>query len=145
MDALDKGTGGVHDLGPPGFQPGIDLPAHAVGADDDGIAGVCLLRRIDDPDPRLMEGLHHMAVVNDRPQGHGALPRCGGGLDQLHRPADAEAEPGAFGNTYTHREIFSSTIFRMAATDCSRSISEVSTFTESRHIFRGAMSRWVSW
>ena len=145
VDAFDKGAGGIDDLRPGAFQPLIHLPADTVGADHHRVPGPGLLRRIDDPDTGGGKLLHDMAVVDDGPQGQCPLSRRRGLLHQLHRPADTEAEAGAFGNPYTHRPNFSPMIFFMAAMTWSMVMSEVSSFTESRVIFRGAMSRWVSW
>ena len=64
---------------------------------------------------------------------------------QLHRPADAKAEAGAFGDPDTHWATFFAMVSFMEAMTSSMPMSEVSSLTESRVIFRGATARWVSW
>ena len=69
------------------------------------------------------------------------LPVRNAGLHRVHRPADTEAETGAFRNAYAHSGTFSPMIrFSSARTSCTF-ISEVSSFTESLAIFSGAMAR----
>ena len=70
---------------------------------------------------------------------------CGLCIGCRKDPADTEAETGTFGDVNAHNPVFSATILRMVSTTCSMFSSEVSTFTESRAIFSGAMGRWVSW
>ena len=87
----------------------------------------------------------HMAVMDDGTQGRYLLPCRGCLLHQLHCPADTKAEASAFCQGYAHGATFFAMMSFMAAMTPSISSSEVSSLTESRLIFRGATSRWVSW
>ncbi len=144
MDPLDKGAGGIDDLNPLPFQPLINILRNTVGADDDCLPGLRLLRRVDDLHAQSAKLVHHMAVVDDGSKGHYLRPRSSGLFHQIHRPADAKAEPGTLGYPDAHWATFFATISRMAATTSSRVMSLVSTLMLSRDIFRGATSRWVS-
>ena len=145
MDPFYKGTGCVDDFCPLLFQPFVNFPTDTMGADDYGIAGLRLLRLLNDLDAHLLKTLHHMAVVDDGAKGKRTLSflcRC---FHQFHRPAYAEAKAGTFGYRNAHGAVFSRIIFKSAATVSSIFISEVSTLMLSRTIFSGAISRWVSW
>ena len=144
MNALDERTGGVDDLHTPLFQSLINIAADAVGADDDRLVRFRFFRRFNDPDAHFLKLVHHVAVVDDGAQGSYLLPcRCRL-LHQLYGAADAEAEAGAFRYPDAHWATFFAMVSFMAAITSSMLISEVSTLMESRVIFRGATSRWVS-
>ncbi len=145
VDALDEGTGGVDDLHALVLEALADGPADAVGADNHRLPGQGLLRGVDDPDPQAFKFLHHMVVVDDRSQGGHLFSRGCGLFHQLYRPADAEAEARALGHMDAHWATFFAMMSFMAAMTASISISEVSSFTASPAIFRGATARWVSW
>ena len=144
VDALDEGAGGVDNMAAGGLQPLAHILRHAMGADDDGVLRTRFLRAFDNAHTEPPELIHHMAVVDDGSQSQDLVALGGGFLHQFHRPADAEAEAGALCKLHTHNSIFFPTMDLISATTWSISISEVSTLTESRAIFRGAISRWVS-
>ena len=144
VDAFDEGTGGVDDLHAPALQFLIYRPTDAVGTDDHRLAGASLLRGVDHLHTQGAEFVHDVVIVNDWPQRDHLFPRFCRLLHQLHRPTDAEAEPGAFRDPDAHSVTFRAMISFIAAITPSMSSSEVSSLMLSRAIFRGAISRWVS-
>ena len=67
VDLFDKWTGRVHKLQSLAFHEFIDLPAYAVGTDDDHafFQGFQFLLRIDDLYALLFQILHHLFIVDD--------------------------------------------------------------------------------
>ena len=121
-----------------------DLLSSLDETDDHCHIRLSFLRGVDNADTHCVKLVHHMAVVDNRPQGdHAAIPRSSF-VHRFHRPADTEAESGTF-RCRNHTGIFSATIFRITSTTPSMSSSEVSTLMESLAIFKGASARWVSW
>ena len=61
-----------------------------------------LLRAAHAAYPLLRQGIHHMGVVDDRPQHHAGLAVPCGLLCQFHRTLDAVAESGGLGHGDGH-------------------------------------------
>ena len=104
MDALDKGTGGVHHMIAPLLQGLLDSPADAVGPKDHRAAHRDFVNFGYLPDPQLTEPLDHMMVMDDRAQGHRGLKLLGSLHDQLHRPVHAKAETGRLRQRHVHAD-----------------------------------------
>ena len=94
VDALDGRAGRVDDLDRPRQQRLVDRTRHAVRADHNRRAVGNLLGRGDGADAQRLEMRHKMAVVRDRPIGHGRLAAPRGLFDQIDRAVHAVAEPG---------------------------------------------------
>ena len=102
LDVQNVGTGGVDAPGPHGLQPLQHLPGLPVGADDHRVSGADLIRGIHLAGSQLLQPGHHIGVVDDAAQHHAAAGFPGGLLRQLHGPADAVAETGAFRLDHRH-------------------------------------------
>ena len=144
VNALDKRTGRIHNIDLPLLQLLHHLAGHAVRSNDHGLSNLRLLRVFDHRNTHILKMLYSMPVMDDRAKGYDIAVCYRSLLHQFHCPIHTKAEAGTFRDLYTHKEIFSPTILRIAATTPSISSAEVSTLIESRAIFSGAMARWVS-
>ena len=102
MDAPHVGTGGVQNLRPAGAELLVHRLTLPMGADDDPAALRHLLGAVHAAYPLLRQGVHHVGVVDDRPQHDAGLAVLGGLLSQLHRTLHAVAEPGGLCDSDGH-------------------------------------------
>ena len=75
---------------------------HAMGTDDDRLAGGNLVKRIHAAHARAFKARNILRIVDQRPEGHAGEPLLRAGERLVHRAADAEAESGVLSNGQFH-------------------------------------------
>ncbi len=92
VDLLDEGARRVHELRAARGERLLLADRDAVGADDDGLAGLRVFGACNLAQAHGLEALDDVAVVDDRPERHGGRAGPCGLLRQTHGPLHAEAE-----------------------------------------------------
>ena len=104
VDLGNEGTGRIDDLCLTLCQFFVHLAGNAVGTDHHRLARKHLIGGIDRTYAEGFQLLHHLGIVDDRTEGADLAALPNRLKHHVHRPADAEAETGAFGNRY-HKNI----------------------------------------
>ncbi len=149
VDGLDLGAGGVSHDGAGLFQRADALRRDAVGADEHLLPRPRLRRVRDHTHAFPAERAHHVLVVDQFAEARAFSVLGEKPLRHLHRAPYAEAEAGAFSHAQLPHPISSTPSFSRISRQRSsslpaKSISVVSTVTESRAGLRGAAARLES-
>ena len=105
MNVRHMWTGRVDHRKPARFTLRIDLRRHAMTADDDRLAGRNLVKRIHTANPRLLEPLDLLRIVDQRPQRH-AGKLLFSALKRLeHSAPHAEAKAGMLSDCEFHTHL----------------------------------------
>ena len=159
VDFLHKGTGGIHHSHIPLLQDLINMPADAVGADDDrslvSWKGPQLILCLQDHDPLIRQIPDHFLIVDNGTvgvDGAGCLFVLQGFylfIDLVHCPFHAKAEAGALCNcnfpVHGYPSYPRSLAMRMMeSTTCSMVMWEESRSTASSACLKGEFSRCMS-